>query len=58
MSEAIPSTIRHARTGLDLIVSGAIRQIENQFADVMSDECQSAITSLIDNLHDELNDWV
>lgn len=58
MTEAIPSTIRHARTSLDLIVNGAIRHMENQFASVSSNEFQEAITKLIDNLHDELNGWM
>lgn len=57
MSQAIPSTIRHARSALDLIVNGALRQIESQFADVNSPECKEATANLIVNLHDELDDW-
>lgn len=57
MSPATPSIIRHARTGLDLIVNGALRQIESQFADVNSPECKEATADLIANLHGELDDW-
>lgn len=57
MTQAIPTTIRHARTGLDLIVNGALRQIESQFADVNSPECRVAGNELYANLQEELEGW-
>lgn len=57
MAEAIPTTIRHARNALDMLVNGALRQIEGQFADGGSPEYKAAVVDLFANLRDELNDW-
>ena len=49
--------IRHARTGLDLIINGAVRQIESQHADTKSEQCTGEIKDLFVNLRQEMDDW-
>ena len=50
-------TYRHARNALDLIINGAVRQIESQYADALSSECHAAIDNLIGHLREELDSW-
>ncbi len=50
-------TFRHARNAVDLIVNGAVRQIESHYAAADSPECQAAITELIEHIREELNCW-
>ena len=49
--------IRHARTGLDLIVNGAIRQIGSRHADTKSEQCTGEIKELFAHLREEIDAW-
>jgi hypothetical protein len=48
-------TIRHARNAIHLLVSGAVRDIEAEFAEVES--ASEPIRALFDELADELDQW-
>jgi hypothetical protein len=50
-------TTRHARNAIHLILSGAIRDIEAEFAVGQEDERKGAIIKLFDEVADEIDEW-
>lgn len=48
-------TIRHARHALELLVKGAIRDIETRYGD--TEECNARVVELFDNLTEQLQGW-
>jgi hypothetical protein len=52
------ATIRHARSAVDLIIDGAMRQIESRYATTESPECRTACNSAIEHAIEELQSWM
>lgn len=50
-------TIRHARSAIHLILSGALHDIGAAFADDQEDEERQAIVQLFDEVVDEIDRW-
>lgn len=48
--------IRHAATALDMMVTGAVRKIEDEYSSPGDPGCKAAITQLIDVLKGELDE--
>lgn len=50
--------IRQARAALDLIMTGAIKRIEDQFPDGPSPERDAQTDDLIEHMREELDSWL
>jgi hypothetical protein len=52
-------TIRHARTAIHMVMSGAVRIIESQYGDdaEQRDACHDSLSTLFDQCADEISDW-
>lgn len=52
-------TIRHARNAIHLVISGALRDIEAEFGEDITDveACRECVVDLFNNIEDQIDQW-